>query len=97
MRADTYAADLAHLRIVAAMVRLRLVESAGGGFDLHSESAHELPPLHVETLARAGLVIGGIAAMSAEMQAAAAVAGARYGFGAGNRAQRRAEARKGGP
>ncbi len=92
MSGPTYTEELAHLRQVAAIARLRVVES-GTGFDLVNEGS-EGAPMHATSLVRAALCIGAALMCSVEIKAAAAVAGARYGTIAGNRAERRAKGGK---
>lgn len=82
----TRAAELEHLNEVGAGYGIKVLAD-GDGYTV----AHRTGGAHVPSLAAAGLLIGGLVMASAELQAQATVAAARYGIGAGNRAQRRAK------
>lgn len=83
-------AELAHLNSVAGWTGAS-VEIDGDGYVISHPASGRSPRL--ESLGAVGLVLGGMLNASAELQAAAAVASARYGSGS-SRAQRRADAKR---
>lgn len=87
--------ELAYLNGIAAHIGGR-VDADGDGYRIVIRGV--VAPSPVLTLAGAGVVLGGLWSISPNMDAAVAVAGARYGLSrAGNRDERRAAARRGGP